>query len=104
MLIHVSILTILSLLALVFAIELQHAVSHFYATHQYFTSVIQHIFDFTSNTSSFRQIIVLCFFPWLIALVPNTLYWLFKRKQMPYFYHVLWATWLILTTTIIATL
>ena len=45
-----------------------------------------------------RGAIELFVIPFVVALIPGTIYWLIKRQQMPYLFCSMWGLWLILLT------
>jgi len=45
-----------------------------------------------------RQVISLILIPLIVAGVPAIVYWFFKKKLMPYFFHVLFGAWLVMIT------
>lgn len=48
--------------------------------------------------SIIRYTITLVLLPTLVAAIPATLYWFFKRKLMPYFFECLWLVWVVVLT------
>ncbi|MCH9755890.1 MAG: hypothetical protein K0U37_01695 [Gammaproteobacteria bacterium] len=45
---------------------------------------------------AFRDMVTLILTPLFLAALPALIYWLIKRKQMPYFLELTWLLWLIL--------
>jgi uncharacterized membrane protein len=45
---------------------------------------------------AFRDIVTLALTPFLVAAIPASIYWIAKRKKMPYFIELIWFFWLIL--------
>lgn len=43
-----------------------------------------------------RQIVTLTLVPLLIAGIPAGIYWLFRRRTLPYLQYLIWTLWLML--------
>ena len=54
--------------------------------------------------SALRNLISLLFLPLLFGVVPAIVFWMSKNRFFPYFFHVVWAVWLVQTTAIIVLL
>ncbi len=49
-----------------------------------------------------RHSLALLIIPLLVSLIPAGIYWLIKRREMPYWAHWLWILWLLLATALAA--
>lgn len=58
--------------------------------------VLKPWFGATLFANSLRDTLTLILTPLLLASIPALIYWLFKRKQMPYWIDLTWIFWLIL--------
>ena len=47
-----------------------------------------------------RGVIALLAIALIAGLIPQLIYWVIKRKEMPYLYHVIWVAWIMLVTVI----
>lgn len=98
---QLSILIILSTVLLIFAQHTQLMLSYLDASHTLLNAKLSYIFNTSTAGNTTQEVTCLLAIPLLLTVLPAVIYWLFKRKAMPYFYHVLWTIWIILFTTLI---
>jgi hypothetical protein len=100
MLKQLSILIILSILLLVFSSQIQMLLTYLDASHHFLNVKLSFIFNTSPAGNIVQEVLCLLLIPVIIASVPAAIYFLIKRKFMPYFFHVLWSAWLVLFTSL----
>jgi len=91
-----SILVALSILLVVFASYAQQVFIYIDLLYTYINVMLTGVFSSGATGIKIQKITTLMVLPLLITGVPASAYWLYKKKLMPYFYHVLWVVWLII--------
>ena len=91
-----SILVALSILLVVFASYAQHVFIYIDLLYTYINVMLTGVFSSGATGIKIQKITTLMVLPLLITGLPAGAYWLYKKKLMPYFYHVLWVVWLII--------
>jgi hypothetical protein len=102
-LIHLSTLVVLSFLVLIFAPQLQNGFALLDFAHTKLNAALSFVFNTSIVGNTTQEATCLLLIPFAIMLVPAALYWLIKRSLIPYFYHMVWAIWLVLFTSLILT-
>lgn len=64
--------------------------------YSYINLGLENLFGSSFGGELVRDIITLMLVPLILAGLPALIYWLIKRKTMPYFLELLWLFWLIL--------
>jgi hypothetical protein len=100
MLKQLSILVVLSALLLIFAQHTQLVLSYLDASHTFLNAKLSYIFNTSEAGNTTQEVTCLLVIPMVLTIIPASIYWLVKRKLMPYFYHVLWTIWIVLFTTL----
>lgn len=100
MLKQLSILVLLSAVLLIFAQHTQLILSYLDASHTFLNAKLSYIFNTSTAGNTTQEVTCLLVIPMTLAVIPAAIYWLIKRRMMPYFYHVLWTVWIILFTTL----
>jgi hypothetical protein len=100
MLRHILALIIFSIVVILFRAqfgEFLHFVGYW---HTWLGSKLLMIFS-TSNTGELiSHVLALVFIPIIISLIPAFIFWVFRRREMPYMVTVTWVLWIILATII----
>ncbi len=100
MLKQLSILVVLSLVLLIFAQQSHAILLLLDNTHRLLNEGLSQVFSTSSVGNTTQEVLCLMFIPLAIAAIPAIVYWLIKRRPMPYFYHVMWAIWIVLYTSL----
>lgn len=96
---HVVFLAGLSIVAVMFQQSLDHVLSVATAVHQHLIGFLSLIFSDDRIGQVVQGVLALLLIPAIIALLVSTVYWVTRRGKMPYVWHVLWGSWLVLLTT-----
>lgn len=100
MLKQLSILVFLSAVLLIFAQYTQFVLSYLDASHTFLNAKLSYIFNTSTAGNTTQEVVCLLIIPMTLTIIPAAIYWVFKRRMMPYFYHLLWTIWIILFTTL----
>jgi hypothetical protein len=103
MLKHISTLVLLSFILLIFAHQAQMTLSYVDAMHSALNSKLSYIFSTSPVGNTTQEATCLLIIPFALVGLPALVYWLVKRTLIPYFYHMVWAIWIILFTSLILT-
>jgi hypothetical protein len=95
-------LVVLSLLAVVFIVPLNHILDFLVGLHNHLARGLHVIFADDKVGLVIQDMIALLLIPALCGLVITLTYWLAKRAKMPYTMTAVWIVWLVLLTTMIA--
>jgi len=91
---------IISLLTVLFVKEIHFVLAHLGSLHHYLAKQLAHVFSGGSIGLMIRKVLVLTIIPLALGFIPGLIYWIIKRAQMPYLFHVIWVIWIILATSI----
>lgn len=86
----------LSLLVIVFAKYAKLFVLYADLFYTYINTLLEPLFGSGFIGEIFRNFFTLVLVPLVIAAIPALIYWLIKRKHMPYFIELTWLLWLII--------
>lgn len=101
MLKQIIFLIVVSLLAIFFMRDVSVCLVYLGKAHHYLTKELAVVFAGGAVGMMIRQVVVLVVIPVIVGLIPGSIYWVIKRKRMPYLFHIIWIVWLILMTSII---
>lgn len=93
---HIGLLLLLSFAMLFLMPPLQWLVGKLYQFELFFAREAGIIFSNGVVGHVARQIITLTLTPLVMAGIPALIYWLFTRRALPYFGHIIWGLWLML--------
>lgn len=63
--------------------------------HDWISQVLTDIFSGGQGGNIARELIALLSIPVLVGLVPAVIFWLLKRRWMPFFMEIVWILWLL---------
>ena len=69
--------------------------------HSWAINILSHVFAHGKTAIYIRDLIVIIAIPSIISGLIAFIYWIFKRKQFPYLFHICWAIWGILMVSLI---
>jgi len=87
---------LLSLLVIMFAKYAKLFIVYADLFYTYVNTFLEPLFGSGFVGEVFRNLVTLVLVPLSIAAVPALIYWLIKRKHMPYFVELTWLLWLII--------
>ncbi|MDF1645856.1 MAG: hypothetical protein P1U61_02590 [Legionellaceae bacterium] len=87
---------ILSLLVVLFATYAKIFFVYVNLLYVYIDTTLKPLFGTGLMGEALRDMITLILTPFCLAALPALIYWLIKRKIMPYFIELIWVFWLIL--------
>jgi uncharacterized membrane protein len=93
---HIVTYLILSLLIILFAAYAKIFFIYVNVLYVYIDTLLEPLFGAGLMGTAFRDMMTLVLTPLLLAGIPALIYWVIKRKKMPYFLETLWLFWLIL--------
>lgn len=100
MLKQLSILVVLSTILLIFSQYAQLILSYLDAAHTFLNAKLSYIFNTSTAGNTTQEVASLLLIPLAFTGILQATYWVFKRRMMPYFYHILWTIWLVLFTSL----
>lgn len=86
----------LSLLLIAFATYAKTFIVYVDLLYAYLNNALAPLFGNGFWGLFFRDMCTLVLTPFVLASIPAVIYWLLKRKKMPYFIQLIWLFWLIL--------
>ena len=90
---------ILSLLIVLFSSYIQRFFIYMDLLYVYLNQRLQPLFGSGFMGEAFRDMVTLVIIPFAMAAIPALVYWVFKRKKMPYFIELIWLFWLIIAVS-----
>ncbi|MDF1684422.1 MAG: hypothetical protein P1U36_07155 [Legionellaceae bacterium] len=87
---------VLSILVIIFAKYTKLFVLYTDIFYTYINTVLEPLFGSGFVGEIFRNVFTLVLVPLALAGIPALIYWLIKRKRMPYFIELTWILWLII--------
>lgn len=87
---------LLSILVIMFAKYAKLCVLYVDLFYTYINTLLEPLFGSGFIGEIFRNLFTLVLVPLTIAAIPAFIYWLVKRKYMPYFIELSWLLWLII--------
>ncbi|MDF1826745.1 MAG: hypothetical protein P1U39_00475 [Legionellaceae bacterium] len=87
---------LLSMLVIMFAKYAKLFVIYADIIYTYINTLLAPLFGSGFVGEVFRNLFTLVLVPLGIAAIPALIYWLIKRKHMPYFIELTWVLWLII--------
>ena len=87
---------ILSLLVVLFATYAKIFFVYVNLLYAYINNVLEPLFGSGLMGEAFRDMVTLIMTPCALAAIPALIYWLIKRKKMPYFLELIRILWLTL--------
>lgn len=97
---HFGVIIVLSFVLLIFAHQAQLVLVYLNDAHTILNEKLSYIFSTSTVGNTFQEATCLLLIPFVIAGIPAGIYWLVKRRLIPYFYHVVWGVWIVLFTSI----
>lgn len=101
---HISLLLVLSFFCLAYLTELQLLLARL----TYFclsTGLnLLALFPMVSEKQWLAGFLVLIITPFILPLCASIIYYLIKKKPLPYLYTLVWVSWLILSLVLVATI
>lgn len=94
------ILLVLSVLGIIWLGEINHGLRFLVEAYSYVANTLGLIIKGNHWAHIARQSIALLLIPIIIALIPAFLYWLVKKRHMPYVCEIACAVWLVLLISI----
>lgn len=85
----------LSIFLVLFAATAQQLLIYLDLIYTYTTVTLANVFQSGATGVKIQKVLSLMLLPLIVSGVPAGIYWGFKRQLMPYFYHILWAVWLV---------
>lgn len=101
MLKHISLLIALSFLMLIFSHHTQMILVYLHRMHEILNDKLGYIFTTSTVGNTFQETTCLLLIPFALVGIPASIYWLLKRRLIPYFYHMLWCVWIVLFTSLL---
>lgn len=96
--VSILILIILSLLAVFLIPEIRIILHWIIDAHHFLLAKLAIIITGDHIGKILRTTLALVLVPFILALVPAFIYWLFKRRTMPNYMAVVWVVWSVLVT------
>lgn len=87
---------ILSLLVVLFATYAKVFCIYVNLLYVYINNLLEPLFGTGLMGEVFRDMVTLSITPCALAAIPALIYWLIKRKKMPYLLELIWVFWLTL--------
>ncbi len=87
---------VLSLLIILFATYAKIFFVYVNLLYVYLDNMLMPLFGSSFIGEVIRDMLTLVLTPFLLAGIPALIYWLIKRKKMPYFLELIWLLWLVL--------
>lgn len=87
---------LLSMLVIMFAQYAKLFIIYADIVYTYINTLLAPLFGSGYIGEIFRNLVTLVLVPLGIAAIPALIYWLIKRKPMPYFIELTWALWLMI--------
>ena len=87
---------LLSMLVIMFAKYAKLFVLYADIFYTYINTLLEPLFGSGFVGEIFRNTFTLVLVPLTIAAIPALIYWLIKRKHMPYFVELTWLLWLVI--------
>jgi hypothetical protein len=98
---HLLALIVLTI-AILFTLPFLHTgLINFVHLHSWIIDLLSKIFAGGHTGSLIKQTLAILLVPLGLGGVLGGGYWIFKRQAMPYLLHIIWISWIILTTAII---
>lgn len=94
-----SIYLVMSIILVIFASYVRQLLVYLDMGYAYMNLQLINIFSSSPTGIIFRHITILMLLPLIIAGVPAMLYRFIKKSAMPYFYHILWISWMVILIT-----
>ncbi|MDR3490459.1 MAG: hypothetical protein P4M12_00285 [Gammaproteobacteria bacterium] len=101
MLKHIAALLVFSTLILMAMPQAQIGLHVLLAGHDWVAETLKQVFSPGIPGNLIRELLALLAIPVLVGLIPSILYWLVRREWMPYFFQLVWVTWLIQTAALV---
>lgn len=93
---------IASAIVVVFVREIAYVLFFVDGVHYFITEQLAKVFAGGQIGNIIRDSIVLFLIPFIIALIPALIYWAATRTPFKYYMHVLWLSWIIMATLLVA--
>ncbi len=91
-----SVYLILSVLIVLFSNYIKIFFVYMNLLYAYINTWLQPLFGSGLMGEAFRDMVTLVLIPFALAAIPALIYWVIKRKRMPYFLELIWLFWLVL--------
>lgn len=99
---QVVLIMILSVLTIVFKMQLGQALDSIVYLHNYLARALHIVFSDDAVGSLIQDMIALLLIPLIVGLVVSGVFWLIKRSHMPNIMSIIWVVWLVLLVTMVA--
>jgi len=90
---------LLSIIVIIFAQYAKLFVLYTDIFYTYVNTLLEPLFGSGFVGEIFRNLFTLVLVPLVMAAIPAALYWLIKRKHMPYFIELTWLLWLMIAVS-----
>jgi hypothetical protein len=91
-----SVYLMLSLLIILYSHQMKLFFVYMNMLYAYINLLLQPLFGSGIMGEAFRNMSALVLIPLVLSGIPALIYWIIKRKKMPYFIELTWLFWLIL--------
>ncbi len=86
---------VLSLIVIFFAAYAKAFLLYAAILYAFINALFEPVFGTGLIADALSDMLTLVFTPFLLAGIPALIYWLIKRKKMPYFIELIWLFWII---------
>ena len=97
---HILILLMLSLISILWIKEITHVLNYLIHGYIYLSKCLKPFIMGGYMIAILRQALVLMMIPMLVMMIPAGIYWLIRRRLMPWFYEAVYAAWFVMLTTL----
>lgn len=97
---HILILLLISIISIIWIKEIAHALHYLMHIYIVLSKMLSRFVIGGYVIAVIRQSIVLMMIPIFIAMIPAGLYWLVKRRIMPYLCETLYVAWFVMVATL----
>lgn len=94
-------LLVLSLLIVIGTAYAHQAMQYLVNAHEWIDGMLTEVFSGGTAGNIIRQLIALLAIPVFVGLVPAIIFWMVKRRWMPYFMEIVWVIWLLQTGALV---
>ncbi len=97
---HILYLILISVIAMYFINQIAAFLHFIDNIHGLLVKQLSMIFAGGKVGMMIKEVVALVLIPLGIASIPASVYWVFKRRVMPYFTDLLWVSWIMLATSV----
>lgn len=95
---HTLLIAVASFLCIFFMHQVSMSLSYLFHWHSAVSQDLAIVFSGEHWGLIIRRVLALALIPLALSAIVGGTYWLIKREQMPYLFHMFWLIWLILLT------